>query len=48
MEKSNAKRVEELLAFSLGMINGEDGRMLIEKYREAIDNVTPHDTAGHR
>lgn len=43
MEKSNAKRVEELLAFSLGMINGEDGRMLIEKYREAIDNVTPHD-----
>lgn len=43
MEKSNAKRVDELLAFSLGMINGEDGPMLIEKYKEAIENVTPHD-----
>jgi len=43
MEKSNSKRVEELLAFSLGMINGQDGRMLIEKYKDAIENVTPHD-----
>lgn len=37
------KRLEDLLAFSLGMMNGEDGRVLIEKYRSAIDNMTPHD-----
>ena len=37
------KRVEDLLAFSLGMMSGEDGRMLLEKYKEAIEYVTPHD-----
>jgi len=40
---NNEKRVEELLAFSLGMMNGEDGKMLLEKYKEAIEHVTPHD-----
>ena len=40
---NNEKRVEDLLAFSLGMMNGEDGRMLLEKYKEAIEHVTPHD-----
>ena len=40
---NNEKRVEELLAFSLGMMSGENGRMLLEKYKEAIENVTPHD-----
>ncbi len=37
------KRVEDLLVFSLGMMSGEDGRMLLEKYKEAIEHVTPHD-----
>ena len=40
---NNPKRVEDLLAFSLGIMSGEDGRMLLEKYKEAIDNVTPQD-----
>jgi len=43
MKKKNEKRVEDLLAFSLGIMSGEDGRMLIEKYKEAIEHVTPHD-----
>ncbi|HZJ80840.1 MAG TPA: PAS domain-containing protein, partial [Dysgonamonadaceae bacterium] len=37
------KRVQDLLAFSMGIMSGENGKMLIEKYQEAIDNVTPHD-----
>ena len=40
---NNEKRVEDLLALSLGMMSGENGRMLLEKYKEAIDNATPHD-----
>lgn len=40
---NNEKRVEKLLAFSLGMMSGENGKMLLEKYKEAIENVTPHD-----
>jgi len=36
-------RVKDLLAFSMGIMHGEDGKMLIEKYKEAIENVTPHD-----
>lgn len=46
MNKSNdnsEKRLQDLLDFSMGIMNGEDGRMLIEKYKEAIDNVTPQD-----
>ena len=41
--KNSERRLEDLLAFSMGIMNGEDGRMLIEKYKDAIDNVTPHD-----
>jgi len=40
---NNEKRVEDLLAFSLGMMSGEDGRTLLEKYKEAIERVTPQD-----
>lgn len=40
---NSEKRVEELLAFSLGMMSGENGRMLLEKYKEAIEHVTPLD-----
>jgi len=43
LTENREKRIEDLLAFSLGMMNGEDGKMLIEKYRTAIDLITPHD-----
>ena len=43
MNKNNSeKRLQDLLAFSMGIMNGEDGKMLIEKYQDAIDNITPH------
>ena len=40
---NSESRIEDLLAISLGLMNGEDGRMLIEKYNDAIANLTPHD-----
>ena len=40
---NNTKRVEDLLEFSLGIMNGLDGKLLIEKYKEAISQVTPQD-----
>ena len=40
---NSENRVTDLLAFSAGMMNGEDGKMLIEKYKEAIAGITPHD-----
>ena len=40
---NSEKRVEQLLAFSLGVMNGEDVRELIEKYSSAVTHVTPHD-----
>jgi len=40
---NSENRVKDLLAFSLGIMNGEDGKVLIEKYKDAIDNVTPYD-----
>ncbi len=43
-EKSKINRkLSDLLEFSLGMTSGEDGKMLIEKYKESIENVTPFD-----
>ncbi|HOI88284.1 MAG TPA: PAS domain-containing protein [Lentimicrobium sp.] len=41
--KANAGRVDDLLAFSLEMMNGGDGKVLIEKYKEAISTITPCD-----
>lgn len=35
--------VQELLEFSMGMMAGQNGKKLIDKYQEAIENVTPHD-----
>ncbi len=43
LNNKDEKRVEDLLAFSLGMMSGEDGRKLIEKYKESIEHVTPYD-----
>lgn len=39
----NGDKVESLLKFSLGIINGENGRELMDKYGYAIENVTPLD-----
>ena len=43
LSSNNEKRIEDLLAFSLGMMSGESGKMLIDKYSDAIAHVTPHD-----
>jgi len=40
---NSEKRLEDLMAFTLGMMNGEDGKILIEKYKDAIENITPLD-----
>lgn len=40
---NSEKRLEALMAFTLGMMNGEDGKTLIETYKDAIENITPHD-----
>lgn len=40
---NSENRLNDLMAFSMGIMNGLDGKMLIEKYKDAIDNVTPHD-----
>lgn len=40
---NSEKRLKDLMAFTLGMMNGEDGKVLIETYKDAIENITPHD-----
>lgn len=40
---NSEQRVQQLLEFSKGMMAGKNGRELIDKYQEAIENVTPHD-----
>lgn len=37
------KRYLELLSFSLGVMNGEDVKTLIDTYKDTIDSVTPYD-----
>jgi uncharacterized protein len=37
------KRLEGILQFSLGIMNEEDGSALYNKYKEALDYITPHD-----
>ena len=37
------ERIKDLLSFSMGMMEGKDGKTLIDKYSEAIENITPHD-----
>ena len=36
-------RVKGLLKFSMGIILGKDGTKLINKYKDALENITPHD-----
>lgn len=40
---NSEKRLKDLMAFTLGIMNGEDGKILIETYKDAIENITPHD-----
>jgi len=38
---NSAGRIEALTDYSRGLIRGENGKLLIEKYREVIGNVSP-------
>ena len=40
---NSEQRIEDLLSFSMGMMKGKDGKTLIDKYSDAIENITPHD-----
>lgn len=40
---NSEKRLEQLLAVSLGIMNGENGKELIERHKEAIEQITPYD-----
>mgnify|MGYP006292699127 FL=1 len=40
---NSEERVQQQLEFSMGMMKGKNGKELIDKYQEAIENVTPHD-----
>ncbi|MFN2364275.1 MAG: hemerythrin domain-containing protein, partial [Halarsenatibacteraceae bacterium] len=42
-DKVDFARVDKLIEFSMGMMEGKDGSRLIEKYQEAIENITPFD-----
>ena len=43
MIKSDRKKIEHLIAFSTGMMSGADGRELIEKHKDILKGITPHD-----
>jgi len=42
-EYTDEKQIIDLLAFSKGIMKGENGKELIERYQNAIDSVTPFD-----
>ena len=42
-DQYNKKRIEDLISFSMGVMKGENGKELIDRYQDAIDNVTPFD-----
>jgi len=42
-KKYSENRFKEILAFSLGVMNGGDVKMLIDTYKETLDSVTPYD-----
>lgn len=41
--KYNEKRIADLISFSRGIMKGENGKALMDRYKDAIDNVTPFD-----
>jgi len=40
---NSEKRIENLFQFSQGILKGEDGSKLLEKYGEALKHITPQD-----
>ncbi len=40
---TSKKRIEDIFAYSMGIMEGENGRLLIEKYKESLETLTPHD-----
>ena len=40
---SSEEKIKSLLAFSMGMIKGEDGKTLMDKHKKAIESITPYD-----
>ncbi len=40
---NSEEKIKSLLAFSMGIINGEDGKTLMERHKQAIENITPFD-----
>ncbi len=42
-EDIDEKRIKNLIAFSKGIMKGENGKDLIDRYQDAIDTVTPFD-----
>lgn len=43
VDSYNEKQIEDLISFSMGIMKGENGKALMDLYKEAIDNVTPFD-----
>ncbi|MCF7792535.1 MAG: PAS domain-containing protein [Candidatus Cloacimonetes bacterium] len=41
--QKQVERREHLLKFSQGILQGKDGKRLLKKYGESIQNITPHD-----
>ncbi|BDU49460.1 DUF438 domain-containing protein [Haliovirga abyssi] len=41
--KNHEEKINKLLEFSKGMISGEDGKFLVDKYQKVIDEITPFD-----
>jgi DUF438 domain-containing protein len=41
---NNDSRIQDLTDFSRGIVDGENGRMLIEQYKPLLDTVTPAET----
>ncbi len=42
-DRAAEKRVEDILAFSRGIMEGKKGRELMERYKTSIETMTPHD-----
>ena len=42
-ENIDEKHIEDLISFSMGIMSGENGKQLIDRYQKAIDSVTPFD-----
>lgn len=40
---NHEEKIKKLLEFSKGMISGENGKILIDKYKKVIDEITPFD-----